>query len=140
MRAIPLNPVAIDCSYNFVVQRLRLETSPAALWTGGVGAVAAEKHPHMHLVSVAFEPAKEPSHAVPPVVIVIVVTLVGPAFAVDHKLLIGFGKFLKRNVDIDVFPGAGAKQIFLRFPEFLPAEHSNCSLADAETAIRQGLL
>ena len=68
----------------------------------------------MHFVSLGFEPAEKSTHAVPTVVLVIVVGVFTAAFfAVDDEILIGFGQFLERPVDIDFLAPTGAEQILL---------------------------
>src|ERR1700693_5831273 len=132
----------IDRRYrNFVIQRFRLKTSAVALWASGVSTIAAEQHPHVHFVNLRLEPAEKSSHAVPTIVFVIVSGVFATALlAVDDKVLIGFGQFLERNVDVDLFAGAGAQQIFLRFAEFVPAKNANDALFDRQRAVRNRLV
>jgi hypothetical protein len=66
-------------------ERLGLEARAAAVGAGIVGAVAGEKHPHMHLVGVLFEPAEEALHAVPVLGPRLAVLLAVAGFAVDDE-------------------------------------------------------
>ena len=121
---------------NPVIQRFRLKTSAVALRASGVSAVAAEQHPHVHFVNLRLEPAEKSAHAVPTIVFVIVSGVFATALlAVDHKILIGFGQFLERDIDVDLFPGSRAKEIFLRFAKLVPTKDANDALFDRQRAI-----
>ena len=106
---------------NLVVQRGRLETSAAAIGTGGVSPVTAEQNTHVHFVGLALEPFEEAAHTVPAIVLrqLFHVGVVVPRFAIDDKILVGFRQVLKRHADVDLLPGAGAQQVLLRFAKLL---------------------
>src|SRR4029077_2583847 len=96
--------------YNFVIQRVRLVASAIALGTPDVGAIAAEQDAHMHLVSLALEPAKESADAVPPIVFVVFFSVFAAAlFAFDNEILIGLRQLFEGHIDIDLFAGTGAE-------------------------------
>src|SRR5689334_21804574 len=103
-----------DRRYSFVIQSLGLVTSSITARTFHIGAITTEQHPHMHFVSFGFEPAEKSTHTVPTVVLVIVVGIYPAAFfAINDEILIGFGQFLERPVNIDFFARTAAQQIFL---------------------------
>ena len=89
----------------------------------------------MHFVGIALEPPEESAHAVPAIVVIIVVTLVAAFLAINHEVLIGLRQFLERNVDVYLFPRARPQQILLRFAEFLSAKNAHRALCDAQAAI-----
>src|SRR5438874_11931492 len=118
---------------DFVIERFRMKPSRMALWTCRVSAVAAEQNPHVHFINLRFEPPEKSANAVPAIIFVIVSRIVAAAFlAIDDEVLIGLGQLLERNVDVDVFAGAGAEEILLRFAEFVPAKDANCALFDRQ--------
>src|SRR5438270_10381965 len=118
---------------NFVIQRFRLKTSAIALWTNRVGAIAAEQYAHVHFVNLRFEPAKESADAVPTIILVIILGVFTTALlAVDDEVLIRLRQFVERNIDVDLFAGAGAKEISLRFTEFVTAKNANHALFDRQ--------
>ena len=94
----------------------------------------------MHFVGLALRPAKKTADAVPAIVFVIIVRAVAALLAVDDEFLIGLRQFLERDVDVDLFPRAGAQQILLRLAELLAAKNTDGSLLDAETAIGDRLV
>src|SRR5947199_6492960 len=102
---------------DFVIQRLGLKTSGIAARTSRVGAVPAEEHAHVHFVDLRLRPSEKPAHAVPTIVIRIVVTVTFSAFprgndgflTFNNELLIRLRQFLEWNVDVDVFPSTGAQ-------------------------------
>ena len=121
----------IDRRYNFVIQRLGLKASAVATRAGRVGAIATEQNAHMHLVSLALEPAEKTANAVPAIVFVILVGVIARAFlAFDDEILIGLRQFLERNVDIDLFAGTGPEQVLLRFTKLSAAKNSHHALLD----------
>src|SRR5437764_14944948 len=123
----------IDRRYrrNPVIERFGLKTSATALRTSGVSAVATEQNPHVHFVNLRFKPAEKSANAVPAIVFVIVIGIFATAFlAVDDEVLISLGQFLERNIDVDVFAGAGPEQIFLRFTELVSTKNANRALFD----------
>src|SRR5437660_1409154 len=128
---------------DFIIQRLGLKTSAIAARTSRVGAVPAEEHPHVHFVDLRLGPSEKSAHAVPTIVIRIVVTVTFSTFPrgddgflpFDNELLIGLRQFLEWNVDVDLFPSAGAQQIFLRLAKFLAAKNPDGILLDGQRAI-----
>ena len=87
----------------------------------------------MHFVNLRFEPPEKSANAVPAIIFVIVSRIVAAAFlAIDDEVLIGLGQLLERNVDVDIFAGAGAEQIFLRFSELIPAKDADGALFDRQ--------
>ena len=99
---------------DLIIQGFGLEPSAVAFRACRVSAIAAEQHAHVHFVSLALSPTEKSANPVPTVVaFVIIFDAVAALLAFDHKILIGFRQFLKRNIDVDVFPRAGAQQIFL---------------------------
>ena len=100
----------MDARYNFVVQSLRLIAPALALGAGDVSAIAAEQDAHMHLVSFALQPAKEPADAVPPIVFVVFFSVFAAALlAFDNEILIGLRQLFEGHIDIDLFAGTGAE-------------------------------
>ena len=90
----------------------------------------------MHFVGFALEPFEKPAHAVPAIVLVIVVRVFAAAFlAVDDEILIGFRQFFERKIDVDLFASAGAQQILLRFAQFLAAKNAHRALRDLKATI-----
>src|SRR6267378_8298363 len=103
MSAVCLVPAVIDRRYrNLVIQCFGLKTSCVAAWTGCVGPITAEQHAHVHFVNLRFGPAEKSAHAVPAIVVVIIVAVPFSALArgddrllaFDDKLLIRFRQFL----------------------------------------------
>ena len=87
----------------------------------------------MHFVNLRFEPAKESADAVPTIILVIILGVFTTALlAVDDKVLIRLRQFVERNIDVDLFAGAGTKEIFLRFTEFVTAKNANRALFDRQ--------
>ena len=87
----------------------------------------------MHFVNLRFKPAEKSTDSVPALVRVIVVGVCARAFlAVNDKLLIGFRQLLEWDIDVDLLPGAGPEQIFLRFAKFLTAENADHALFDRQ--------
>src|SRR5260370_41273068 len=118
---------------NLGIKRFRLKTSAIALWTSRVGAIAAEQYAHVHFVNLRLEPAKESANAVPTIILVIILGVFTTALlAIDDELLIGLRQFVERNIDIDLVAGAGAKEILLRFTEFVTAKNANYALFDRQ--------
>ena len=133
----------IDRRYrrNLVIERFGLKTSAVTFRAGRVSAITAEQHAHVHFVGLALEPAEKSAHAVPAIVLVIfVVDAIAAFLAVDDEILIGFRQFLEWNANVDLFPGAGAQQILLRFAEFVAAKNAHDAFFDAEAAIRNRLV
>src|SRR5438876_455953 len=99
-----------DCRYrsNFVIQCFRLIPSGLAARAGGVSAITAEQHAHVHFVGLALGPAEKTADAVPAVVVVIIVAAIAALLTVDDKVLIGLRQFLEGHVDIDLLTRAGA--------------------------------
>src|SRR5437870_10117254 len=121
---------------NFVIQRFRLKTSAIALWTSRVGAIAAEQYAHVHFVNLRFEPAKESADAVPTIILVIILGVFTTALlAVDDKVLIRLRQFVERNIHVDLFAGAGAKEILLRFTEFVTAKNATYAYLDRHSSV-----
>src|SRR3982074_921510 len=52
------------------IERFRLKSPSVALRTRRVSAITAEQDAHMHLISLALEPAEKAAHAVPAIVVV----------------------------------------------------------------------
>ena len=118
-----------------IIQRLGLEPAAVAIGTGGVGAVTAEQNAHMHFVGLALEPFEKSAHAIPAIILVIFVGVFAcPPLAVDDEILIGFGQFLERQMNVDFFACTGAEQILLRFAQFFAAKNADRALA-IESAI-----
>ena len=87
----------------------------------------------MHFVNLRFEPAKKSAHAVPTIALIIVLGVFAAALlAVDDEVLVGLRKFLEWDIDVDLLPGAGPEQIFLRFAKFLTAENADHALFDRQ--------
>ena len=138
-----IRPTVIDrrSRRDLKIQRLRLESPAVAFRTGGVSAISAEQHPHVHLVSLALGPAEKSADAVPAIVlIVLVLDPIGTFLAVDDEILIGLRQFFERKIDIDFFARTGAEQILLRFAELLSAKNTDNAFFDAETSVRQRLV
>ena len=122
-----------------IIQRVGLKTSAVATRAGRVGAIAAEQNAHVHFVGLALEPVEKSAHAVPAIVLVIVLVVLAVfLFAVDDEVLVGFRQFLERRVHIDLLARAGPQQILLRFAHFLSAKNAHHALRDRERAIRNG--
>src|SRR5213076_3537602 len=133
MSAVGLIPAAIDRRYNFVIQRLRLVTSTVTARTFHISAIATEEDADVHFVSLRFEPAKETSHSVPAIILVIVIGVFAPTFlTVNDEILIGLGQFLERPMHIDLLAGTGTQQILLGFAHFLPAKNAHHPLCNRE--------
>src|SRR4051812_17059760 len=132
-----MRAVSLISAYNPIIQRLGLKTSSLTARTCGVSAVAAKQNPHMHLISIALEPAEESAHPVPTIIVIFFIPTVRPSFTIDDEILIGLRQFFERNVDINFFPGTRAKQILLRFAEFLTAKYTHRALANAEASVGQ---
>src|SRR5882724_11299669 len=93
-----IRPTVIDRRYKSIIERFRLKSSAVALRTSCVSAITAEQDAHMHLVSLALEPAEESTHAVPAIVVVLIVfDGVAALLPVDDKLLVGFREFVEWN-------------------------------------------
>ncbi len=119
-----------------IIQCLRLETPALATRAGGVGAIAAEKHAHVHFVGLALEPFEEALYAVPAIGFVIFLAVFAcPFLAVDHEILVALRQLLEGDPDVDLFPGAGTEEILLRFAHLLPAENADRALGDRKRAI-----
>ena len=102
-----------------------------ATWACSVCAVTAQEHPNVHFVGVTFEPPEKSAHSVPAIIFVVFVgVLANTPLAVNDELLIALRKILEGSMDIDLLARASAKQIFLRFTEFLPAKNANGPLCD----------
>src|ERR1041384_1054983 len=148
MSAVFLVSWVIDRRYNFIVQRLRLKTPAVATWTSRIGPITAEQHTHVHFVNLRLGPPEKSAHTVPAIVIGIVVAItLSPfaggndgSFAFNDELLISFRQFLEWNVDVDLFAGRGAEQIFLRFAEFLAAKNAHRALLDRQRPVRNRLV
>src|SRR3954468_19753447 len=128
---------AVAGRYNSIIERFRLISAAVAAGTRGVSPVATEQHPNMHFVGVPFEPPEKSADSVPTIVVVIFLPVIGPSFTFDDKVLVRFGQFLERNVDVDVFAGAGPQQILLRFAEFLAAKDPHHALTNGKTSVRK---
>src|SRR4030095_7596022 len=116
---------------NFIIQCLGLKASAVTTRAGRVSAIATEQNAHVHLVSLALEPAEKAANAVPAIVFVILVGVIARALlACDDEILIGLGQFLEGHVDIDLFASAGSEQVLLRFAKFSPAKNSHHALLD----------
>ena len=90
----------------------------------------------MHFVGLALEPFEKTAHAVPAIVLVIVLRVFAAAFlAVDDEILVGLRQFLERQMHIDLLAGTGAQQILLRFAHFLAAKNAHRALRDGKRAI-----
>src|SRR6267378_3944879 len=73
----------VDCGKP-KIEGFRLKSSSVALRTRIVSAITAEQDAHMHLISLALEPAEKAAHAVPAIVVVIIVIdTVAALLAVD---------------------------------------------------------
>src|SRR5262249_11127836 len=95
----------------------------------------------MHLVSLALEPAKESADAVPPFIFVVFISVfAGTFFAFDDEILIRPGQFLERNIDVDVFARACAKQVLLRFAKLSAAKNADDALFDAQVPVWNRLI
>src|SRR5437868_3732713 len=93
-----------------VIECFRLITSSITARACHIGAITTEQDAHMHFVSFGFEPAKKSTHAVPTVVLVIVIGVFTAAFLpLDDEILIGLGQFLERPVDIDFLAHTSAE-------------------------------
>src|SRR5437870_13278829 len=100
----------MDRRCNFVIQRVCLIPSAPAFGTPDVSAIAAEQDAHMHLVSFALQPAKEPADAVPPIVFVVFFSVFAAALlAFDNEILIGLRQLFEGHIDIDLFASTGAE-------------------------------
>ena len=138
MSAVCLHSAVRDRRYrsNFVIQRLGLKAPAVATRAGRVSAIATEQNAHVHLVSLALEPAEKTTNAVPAIVFVIFIGVIARApLAFDDELLIGLRQFVERHIDIDLFAGAGPEQVLLRFAKLSPAKNSDYALLDTQTAI-----
>src|SRR5689334_7299593 len=107
----------VDRRYSFVIEGFGLITPSITARTFHIGAVTAEQHAHMHFVSFGFEPAEKSTHAVPTIVLVVVVGVAFAAFprgndrllSIDDEILVGFGQFLERPVDVDFLARTSAE-------------------------------
>src|SRR5438445_3929105 len=137
MNAVRLISRVMDRRYNSIVERFRLVTSTVTARTFHISAIATEQNAHVHFVSLRFEPAKETTHPVPAIILVIVIRVFAAAFLpVNDKILIGLGEFLEWRVDIDFLAGTSTQQIFLRFAHFLPAKNADHPLPDRQGPVR----
>ncbi len=128
------------CATNPVIQRLGLEASAVTRRAGGVGAVAAEQHAHVHFVGLALEPFEEALHAVPAVALFILLVLAVLFLAIDDEILIRFRQLLEWLVHVDLFARAGAEQILLRFAHLFAAENAHRAFGNGKRAIRNRAL
>jgi hypothetical protein len=104
--------------------------------TGDVSAIAAKQDAHVHLVSLALEPAKKAANAVPPIVFVVFLGVIARSlFAIDHKILVGLRQFLKRHVGVDILARTRSKQILVRFSKFGAAKNAHHALVDTPCSI-----
>ena len=93
----------------------------------------------MHFVGLALEPLEKSAHAVPAIALVILLAVFARAFlAIDDEVLVVLRQFLEWEMDIDLFPGAGTEEIFLRLAHLFAAEDAHCALRDGEGAIGNG--
>ena len=133
MSAVCLHLAVTDRRYssNFVIQGLGLKASAVATRAGRVSAIATEQDAHVHLVSLALQPAEKTANAVPPIVFVILVSVMARALLpFDDEILIGLRQFFERHIDIDLFAGTGPEQVLLRFAKLSPAKNSHHALLD----------
>src|ERR1700750_194436 len=93
-----------------IIQGLGLITPSITARTFHIGAITTEQHAHVHFVCLGFEPAEKSTHAIPTVVLVIVVGVFTAAFfAINDEILIGFRQFLERPVDLDFLAHTSAE-------------------------------
>ena len=118
---------------NAIVIRLLLQTPAAAVATLRVGPVAAQKHPHMHLVAARLLPFEKAPYPIPLSAIVGLFRIISRAF--DQPLAVLFGVILKRLVNVHPTLPRCLLQIKLRLPIRAPLKRPHQPLIDAQRLI-----
>ena len=96
-----------------VKQGLRLEPRGTAAGTGGVGPVAGEHHPHMHLVGLGLQPAEVALHPIPRPGPLMLIILPVAGFPLNHQLLIPLRQAVKRDIRGNLHLAAHPHQVGL---------------------------